>query len=153
MGNINSIIQNCDFAAIRDAYTKARRIQRDKIVEKLQEISQLEFIGQNGDRINPLNFQSGRGKTTYTSNGSIAPYNLNNWQWISVKYTETEFEISLNPIERDANTKCVHGLLDRIAFWDERNPLETYFTEYDLPLSNKEIDSLVKDFIKYCGIT
>jgi hypothetical protein len=142
-----------EFKTIRDAYKKARRIERNNIVKKLQTVEDFEFIftKENGEEaVRPCS--AGQGVSNYSSQHRIKPYNLNNWQWISIEYKSMEFGISFNAYEQDSNTKNPHALFDRIAFWSSfsDDSKTIVFTEYDLPLSDNEVDEVVKDFVKFC---
>jgi hypothetical protein len=152
MNSIDKLVQGYDFITIRDAYTKMRRIQRDNIVRKLQTLADFEFTftGEKGKEIDPLHYNSGRGSQNYSSQGSTKPYNLNNWQWISIEYKSIEFLISFNAYEQDSDTKDPHALYDRIAFQIRDDSKAIVFTKYDLPLSDNEVGEVVQDFVKFC---
>ena len=107
--------------------------------------------------------RAGKGWTSYTSGGRIAPYDLSNWKWVELNHIERDFTciVSLNMIETDPKTGNTHCLYDRIGLYVTYPRNGCYYKtdiymDIDLPLDEKAKDRILElileqfDFHSYC---
>jgi len=125
-----------DFKDVKKSYNEVRAFQRKIIIEALNNETKYTVLSPNG----------GKGKTDYTSGGTIAKYDLSNWKWIEIEHKNLEILISLQPAETDPNSKNSHVLFDRIGFM-YKDKIE--ITAIDLPLTDKTLGSLIEQLNKF----
>lgn len=153
-----SDLSNYSFEQIKKEYTRRRNVERLKIIEELlnYEDCTIMDMGFKKALANPRSAKAGRGLTDYTGNGTTAPYDLSNWQWINLKIGEHLITISLQPLETDQKTGNRHTLFDRIGLI-YRNPLDqverpTMITAIDLPLDEDKLDDLTNAINRFVAI-
>ena len=94
--------------------------------------------------------KSGNGGENYTNNGTLPKeYDLRNWIWVTGKYKDKGFLISLQAFDRDKESQNYHVLMDRIGIcvYDKEQNKPNYFdimevTNLDLPLGKRDLNLL-----------
>ena len=115
-----------------------RQGERTKIIKFLE--SKGLFVDKRG----------GNGGENYTNNGTLPKeYDLRNWIWVTGKYKDKGFLISLQAFDRDKESQNYHVLMDRIGIcvYDKEQNKPNYFdimevTNLDLPLGKRDLNML-----------
>ena len=150
---------------IKEAYEVTREEERKRIIDYLASQTDEDgplFTKIDGDDYKKHRYNRGRGgRSDYTSDGNlIKEYDLSNWKWIETCYKGYYVFISLQSYDIDpGKTKNLHVLYDRLGILYE-DPSKTrtvvngkevsdaftkmQTTEFELPLSNKDMADLVE---------
>lgn len=142
-----------DFQKIKRQYVSARQEQKNEIVDWLLEEG-FDILTMTG-KIAASPHATGSGKTTYTADLQIKPYDLSNWKWISVRKDTVDYVISLQAFDIDPKTHDRHVLMDRIGVYayhsGEYDPeacvKEMINTGIDLPMT-KDKYALLREALR-----
>lgn len=126
------------FNSAKETYRLLRQGERTKIIKFLE--SKGLFVDKRG----------GNGGENYTNNGTLPKeYDLRNWIWVTGKYKDKGFLISLQAFDRDKESQNYHVLMDRIGIcvYDKEQNKPNYFdimevTNLDLPLGKRDLNML-----------
>ena len=126
------------FHSAKETYRLLRQGERTKIIKFLE--SKGLFVDKRG----------GNGGENYTNNGTLPKeYDLRNWIWVTGKYKDKGFLISLQAFDRDKESQNYHVLMDRIGIcvYDKEQNKPNYFdimevTNLDLPLGKRDLNML-----------
>lgn len=92
--------------------------------------------------------KAGKGIKDYTSAGTIKPYDLSNWKFITASKDGKEIFISLQSFDLDRNSHNHHVLYDRIGLYtyeiynSEAAFTEMITTDIDLPMNEDKFMKL-----------
>lgn len=134
-----------NFKTDKETYKNNRNKEKEKIGKGLS---------RNRYSLLHTNANSEHGKTNYTCGGTIKAYDNSNWLWIVAEKTfsgrKVEVYIYLQTPVFDPNTVNHLALFDRICYsfgidGKKVTADDLIFTDYDLPLEEKEIDDLIND--------
>ena len=150
--------------SIRKTHEIARESERKRIIDYIakqkDEKGKPLFCKVNGNNYESDLYRGGKGVTYYGKNRFKNNYDLSNWKYIETKYKNKYVFISLQSFDIDPKEKNIHVLYDRIGiFIGEKEPKsiklgniavspmfkEMIVTEYQLPLSDNDIQSLIMD--------
>lgn len=123
---------------VKETYRLLRMEERIKIMDYLE------------NRGLTIVRKSGNGGENYTNNGTLPKeYDLRNWIWVTGKYKDKGFLISLQAFDRDKESQNYHVLMDRIGIcvYDKEQNKPNYFdimevTNLDLPLGKRDLNML-----------
>lgn len=126
------------FKNVKETYRLLRMEERIKIMDYLE------------NRGLTIVRKSGNGGENYTNNGTLPKeYDLRNWIWVTGKYKDKGFLISLQAFDRDKGSQNYHVLMDRIGIcvYDKEQNKPNYFdimevTNLDLPLGKRDLNML-----------
>jgi hypothetical protein len=126
------------FKNVKETYRLLRMEERIKIMDYLE------------NRGLTIVRKSGNGGENYTNNGTLPKeYDLRNWIWVTGKYKDKGFLISLQAFDRDKESQNYHVLMDRIGIcvYDKEQNKPNYFdimevTNLDLPLGKRDLNML-----------
>ena len=126
------------FKNVKETYRLLRMEERIKIMDYLE------------NRGRTIVRKSGNGGENYTNNGTLPKeYDLRNWIWVTGKYKDKGFLISLQAFDRDKASQNYHVLMDRIGIcvYDKEQNKPNYFdimevTNLDLPLGKRDLNLL-----------
>lgn len=126
------------FKNVKETYRLLRMEERIKIMDYLE------------NRGLTIVRKSGNGGENYTNNGTLPKeYDLRNWIWVTGKYKDKGFLISLQAFDRDKDSQNYHVLMDRIGIcvYDKEQNKPNYFdimevTNLDLPLGKRDLNML-----------
>jgi hypothetical protein len=126
------------FKNVKETYRLLRMEERIKIMDYLE------------NRGLTIVRKSGNGGENYTNNGTLPKeYDLRNWIWVTGKYKDKGFLISLQAFDRDKESQNYHVLMDRIGIcvYDKEQNKPNYFdimevTNLDLPLGKRDLNLL-----------
>ena len=126
------------FKNVKETYRLLRMEERIKIMDYLENKG-LTIVRK-----------SGNGGENYTNNGTLPKeYDLRNWIWVTGKYKDKGFLISLQAFDRDKDSQNYHVLMDRIGIcvYDKEQTKPNYFdimevTNLDLPLGKRDLNML-----------
>lgn len=126
------------FKNVKETYRLLRMEERIKIMDYLENKG-LTIVRK-----------SGNGGENYTNNGTLPKeYDLRNWIWVTGKYKDKGFLISLQAFDRDKGSQNYHVLMDRIGIcvYDKEQNKPNYFdimevTNLDLPLGKRDLNML-----------
>lgn len=126
------------FKNVKETYRLLRMEERIKIMDYLENKG-LTIVRK-----------SGNGGENYTNNGTLPKeYDLRNWIWVTGKYKDKGFLISLQAFDRDKDSQNYHVLMDRIGIcvYDKEQNKPNYFdimevTNLDLPLGKRDLNML-----------
>lgn len=126
------------FKNVKETYRLLRMEERIKIMDYLE------------NRGLTIVRKSGNGGENYTNNGTLPKeYDLRNWIWVTGKYKDKGFLISLQAFDRDKESQNYHVLMDRIGIcvYDKEQNKPNYFdimevTDLDLPLGKRDLNLL-----------
>lgn len=126
------------FKNVKETYRLLRMEERIKIMDYLE------------NRGLTIVRKSGNGGENYTNNGTLPKeYDLRNWIWVTGKYKDKGFLISLQAFDRDKDSQNYHVLMDRIGIcvYDKEQNKPNYFdimevTNLDLPLGKRDLNLL-----------
>ena len=126
------------FNSAKETYRLLRQGERTKIIKFLE--SKGLFVDKRG----------GNGGENYTNNGTLPKeYDLRSWIWVTGKYKDKGFLISLQAFDRDKESQNYHVLMDRIGIcvYDKEQNKPNYFdimevTNLDLPLGKRDLNLL-----------
>ena len=126
------------FNSAKETYRLLRQGERTKIIKFLE--SKGLFVDKRG----------GNGGENYTNNGTLPKeYDLRIWIWVTGKYKDKGFLISLQAFDRDKESQNYHVLMDRIGIcvYDKEQNKPNYFdimevTNLDLPLGKRDLNML-----------
>lgn len=126
------------FKNVKETYRLLRMEERIKIMDYLE------------NRGLTIVRKSGNGGENYTNNGTLPKeYDLRNWIWVTGKYKDKGFLISLQAFDRDKDSQNYHVLMDRIGIcvYDKEQNTPNYFdimevTNLDLPLGKRDLNML-----------
>lgn len=126
------------FKNVKETYRLLRMEERIKIMDYLE------------NRGLTIVRKSGNGGENYTNNGTLPKeYDLRNWIWVTGKYKDKGFLISLQAFDRDKESQNYHVLMDRIGIcvYDKAQNKPNYFdimevTNLDLPLGKRDLNML-----------
>jgi hypothetical protein len=136
-------LEDLDFFEVKEAYRKLRVIEKNKIIGRLLDDGwSIMNMMMTKELSNPYDPKAGCGLPKYTSDGAIVPYDLRNWQWINAMKDGVSINVGLQSLDFDEKTGNIHALLDRVSIYNRERD-EGIITEYDLPLSNDDLDSLI----------
>lgn len=133
-----------NFKAAKETYKNFRNEEKEKIGRGLSRKGYRPHTRAN----------HGRSKENYTCNGTIKAYDNSNSLWIVAEKTfsgrKVEVYIYLQTPVVDPITENHLTLFDRICYSFEIDGKKVtaddlIFTDYDLPLEEKEIDDLIND--------
>jgi hypothetical protein len=137
-----------DFHEAKEKYKECRKDERRGIIAAIDE---QYFKSDSGDekRYQVLNRSLGEGGESYGTRKSGAlplPYDLRNWNWITIKDLKNgvRFELFLQAFDIDPVSKNLHVLYDRIALYNP-STYEQVITPFDLPLGENDLKALIKD--------
>ena len=161
-----------DFLEYKQGYTNQREIERRKIIDTLagkadNQGKPLFSKKDGGTYFNRFRYCGGSGLSEYSSGNTLeVKYDLSNFKYIETKYKDCVILISLQTFDIDNNKKSknIHLLYDRIGIiydYDENSKIEVgntlvsdaflkmKITNYELPLSQKEREELVREIIEH----
>lgn len=126
------------FKNVKETYRLLRMEERIKIMDYLENRG-LTIVRKRGN-----------GGENYTNNGTLPKeYDLRNWIWVTGKYKDKGFLISLQAFDRDKDSQNYHVLMDRIGIcvYDKEQNKPNYFdimevTNLDLPLGKRDLNML-----------
>ena len=126
------------FKNVKETYRLLRMEERIKIMDYLENRG-LTIVRKGGN-----------GGENYTNNGTLPKeYDLRNWIWVTGKYKDKGFLISLQAFDRDKDSQNYHVLMDRIGIcvYDKEQNKPNYFdimevTNLDLPLGKRDLNML-----------
>ena len=126
------------FKNVKETYRLLRMEERIKIMDYLE------------NRGLTIVRKSGNGGENYTNNGTLPKeYDLRNWIWVTGKYKDKGFLISLQAFDRDKASLNYHVLMDIIGIcvYDKYFNKPNYFdimevTNLDLPLGKRDLNLL-----------
>ncbi len=128
-----------DYEEIVRLFEASREEERLKIVRHL--ISQGYKVSSRSN--------SGKGRSDYTSGGTIKGYDLSSWKYINAKKDQDHnIFISLQSFDKDPVSKNRHTLRDRLGIYvyDKYNADEAYenmhTTDIDLPINEEKLKEL-----------
>lgn len=143
------VFSDFNFDDIKKVYTKRRTLERHKLTEALVEQGyKVMRMDLEEPAANPYHHKLGHGIKDYTSDGKMAEYDLQNWQWIAVEREGVHVTVSFQPSETDMNTGNTHTLFDRIGFLYEnkisgQSPI-WLITNIDLPLNQEKMAKVIE---------
>ena len=130
------------FDEIKTEYENCREMERLAIRDHL---IYRGFIVSKSSR-------AGKGLSNYTSSGTIRPYDLRNWKFITAQKDGKQVFISLQAWDQDKHSRNRHVLYDRLGIYayERYNPEELFgkmlTTSIDLPMDEAkfaELDALI----------
>ncbi len=156
------------FYDIKEKYNELRENERKRIIDFLakrkDEQGNVLFSKINGADYSKYRYNGGSGSVNYgeRKDRPLTPtYNLSNWKYIETKCKGKYIFISLQCFDLDPNYHNVHVLFDRVGVLIEEPQVIKFegekvsdafirmkITNFELPLSDDEIDSLIDSIIE-----
>ena len=149
-----SIVDILGFQDIKNAYEQKRENEQKKLRDYLKKHPALNKAG--------LRAVSGCGKSSYTSNRQIAPFDLSNWKYVEIKDKDKRFSavISLNMPDKDPKSGNFHALYDRVGLIIKEKDSDKHFvhadivihTDIDLPFDEAAMEEIARIVIEQFNI-
>ena len=161
-----------DFLKFKQEYINQRETERRKIIDTLagkadNQGKPLFSKRDGGTYFNRFRYYGGSGLSEYSSGNTLeVKHNLSNHKYIETRYKDCLIFISLQSfdIDGDRNSRNIHLLYDRIGIiydYDENSKIEVgdtlisdaflkmQTTNYELPLTQKEREELVREIMEH----